>query len=88
MESKDIMELVDRLVLLTEENARLDERVKELECLFHEKQLDRAEMQIENPDMDIDVFDVYINGDELKRVFGWGDSYTARNLLKENGIER
>ena len=87
MESKDVMELVDRLLLLTEENTRLREQLDRLKRMVWEDQEAKAEMAKRYQEDNINPFDIYIDGKDILKVFHWGNSPKVVSLMEEKDAE-
>ena len=78
MESKDIMELIDRILLLTEENTKMTERLERLASEVVDTE--RAEAQY--------AFDsgynysAILTCDKINRIMGWKRDEEAERILK------
>lgn len=77
MESKDIMELVDRIILLTEENAQMRERIGRLsEAVITEERRD-AQYSVEHGYS----YSANLRCDEINLIMGWKRDEEAERIL-------
>lgn len=85
MESKDIMELVDRIVLLTEENAQMRERIGRLSEAVKSAEYEDALNKERNKDKEWVRFDftASIPADTINAIMGWKRDCKAVNIIEE-----
>lgn len=83
MESKDIMELVDRIILLTEKNAQMREQIGRLmEAVSAEERRD-AQYSVEHGY----TYSANLRCDEINLIMGWKRDEEAERILKEKADE-
>lgn len=77
MESKDIMELVDRILLLTEENAKMKERIERLAKAVVDTERIEAQYAVDNGHNYIAI----LNCDKINAIMGWDRDEEAERIL-------
>ena len=90
MESKDIMELVDRIVLLTEEYAKLRVKVATLKEAVESAELENARNKEANKDADWVRFDytATLPTEQINMIMGWRRAYKAEEIIERLKGER
>jgi len=84
MESKHIMELVDRIVLLAEENARLRAEITAIKGLLDEAEIKEAEYCLENGG----YFHPHVDTSAVRFALDWDMSPEVQALIRRMEEEK
>lgn len=77
MESKGIMELIDRLILLTEENMKLKGRLDHLAKVVADTERAEAQYAVEHGYN----YSAILTCDKINRIMGWKRDKEAERIL-------
>lgn len=77
MESKDIMELVDRILLLTEENTKMKERLEHLASEVAYTERTEAQYAVDSGYN----YSAILTCDKVNRIMGWKRDEEAERIL-------